>query len=176
MLAAAALAVAGLAACGSTAGHAAKTTTSGRTTAASRLLTQGIAQADAKHWSQAITTFENVLVLSPGNLYALYNLGLIDQVRHDPRGAIARYNEALKTDNAYTPAMYNEALILEPKQPSAALALYQKIVAINPKASTAYLHMAMVYSRSGARSLAAQARAKAISLDPSLAKYPLPKR
>ena len=49
-----------------------------------------------------------------------------------------------------------------------------QIVAINPKASTAYLRMAFVYAKQGQAAQAAAARSKAIALDPSLAKYPLP--
>ena len=70
--------------------------------------------------------------------------------------------------------MYNKAIILEATNLDAALALYKQIVAINPKASTAYLRMAFVYAKQGQDAKADQARAKAIALDASLSKYPLP--
>lgn len=142
--------------------------------AVNTLLKQGIAQAEANQLSQAATTFEDVLVISPENKYALFNLGLIAQERHDPAGAVARYDQALNADTTYTPAMYNKALILETSDPNAALALYRRIVELNPKASTAYLHMAIVYARQRKLSQAKQARAKAIALDPSLASYRMP--
>ena len=120
------------------------------------------------------TTFKNVLLLDPKNVYALYNLGVIDQTNNDAAGALTYYNEALGADSTYTPAMYNKAIILEASNLDAALALYKQIVAINPSASTAYLRMAFVYAKQGQDAKADQARAKAIALDASLAKYPLP--
>lgn len=172
-LAALALASA-LNACGATRTVTQGTTASARASAVNTLLEQGIAQAEANQLSQATTTFEDILVLSPKNKYALYNLGLIAQERHDPSAAVTRYDQALSADKTYTPAMYNKAVLLETSDPNPALALYRRIVGLNPKASTAYLHMAIVYARHGKLSQAKQARAKAISLDPSLANYRMP--
>jgi tetratricopeptide (TPR) repeat protein len=165
---------AALTACGATRTVTISTAASGRASAVNTLLEQGIAQAEGNQLSQAATTFDDVLAVSPTNKYALYNLGLIDQDRHNLSGAVARYDQALKADNTYTPAMYNKALILETSDPNAALALYRRIVELNTKASTAYLHMAIVYARQRKLSQAKQARAKAIALDPSLATYRMP--
>jgi tetratricopeptide (TPR) repeat protein len=142
--------------------------------AVSTLLKQGLSQAQANQLGQAGTTFKNVLLLDPKNVYALYNLGVIDQTQNNTAAAIAYYNKALSSDSTYTPAMYNKAIILEATDLDAALALYKQIVAINPKASTAYLRMAFVYAKQGQDAKADQARAKAIALDASLSKYPLP--
>lgn len=151
------------------------TTASGRAGTVDALLEQGIAQAEANQLSQATTTFEDVLAVSPRNMYALYNLGVIEQDRRDPSGALARYDQALKADATYTPAMYNKALILETSDLAASLALYQRIVELNPKASTAYLRMAIVYARQDKPAQAKQARARAIALDPRLANYRMPR-
>jgi tetratricopeptide (TPR) repeat protein len=165
---------AALTACGATHSATSNTAASTRAGAVNTLLQRGIAQAEANQLSQAATTFEDILAVSPTNKYALYNLGLIYQERHDPSGAVARYDQALKADKTYTPAMYNKALILETSEPNAALAAYRRIVELNPKASTAYLRMAIVYARHGKLSQAKQARAKAIALDPRLATYRMP--
>jgi tetratricopeptide (TPR) repeat protein len=151
------------------------TATSARPNAVNTLLEQGIRQAEANQLSQAATTFEDILAVSPTNKYALYNLGLIDQERHDLSGAVARYNQALEADTTYTPAMYNKALILETSDPNASLALYGRIVKLNPRASTAYLRMAIVYTRENKAAQAKQAHAKAIALDPRLANYQMPR-
>lgn len=148
--------------------------TASSSAAVSTLLKQGLSQAQAKQLGQAGTTFKNVLLLDPKNVYALYNLGVIDQTQNNTAGAITYYNKALSSDSTYTPAMYNKAIILEATDLDAALALYKQIVAINPKASTAYLRMAFVYAKQGQDAKADQARAKAIALDASLSKYPLP--
>lgn len=138
------------------------------------LLQEGVDQASANQVKMAITTFNDVLLLSPKNTYALYNLGLIEQMQKNTSAAIGYYKRAIASDPTYTPAMYNEAILLEKINLDSALALYQKIVKINPKASTAWLRMAFVYAEQGNTSQADTARAKAIALDPSLSKYPLP--
>jgi tetratricopeptide (TPR) repeat protein len=143
-------------------------------TAVETLLKQGLSQAQAKQLGQAEDTFNNVLLLDPKNVYALYNLGVIDQTQNNSAGALTYYNEALRADSTYTPAMYNKAIILEASDLDAALSLYKQIVAINPTASTAYLRMAFVYAKQGDSQKAEEARDKAIALDASLAKYPLP--
>jgi len=150
--------------------------TSGTNNAAAvqTLLQEGIHQAETNMLDQATTTFNNVLALSPNNVYALYNLGVIAQERNDDADALAYYDKALTSDSTYTPAMYNKAIILESTDPTQALALYKQIVSINPNASTAYLRMAFIYAKQGQTTLAAAARAKAISLNPSLAQYQLP--
>jgi tetratricopeptide (TPR) repeat protein len=138
------------------------------------LLKQGINQAQAKMYDQAVTTFNDVLALDPTNVYALYNLGVINQTQNNTAAALDYYNRAATVDSTYTPALYNKAIILESTDLNAALALYKQIVAINPKASTAWLRMAFVYAKQGQPALANAARAKAVALDPTLAKYPLP--
>jgi tetratricopeptide (TPR) repeat protein len=153
-----------------------KTTADAKSNAAAvqSLLQEGISQAQAKMLDQAATTFKNVLLLSPKNVYALYNLGVIDQSEKNATGALSYYDQALRADGTYTPAMYNKAIILEATNLDAALALYKQIVLINPKASTAYLRMAFVYAKQGQTLKATEARTKAVALDASLSKYPLP--
>jgi tetratricopeptide (TPR) repeat protein len=165
------------ASCGSSKPGSSPTTVAGAKSspaAVQALLNEGISQAQAKMLDQAADTFKNVLLLSPKNVYALYNLGVIDQTENNTAGALSYYNQALSADGTYTPAMYNKAIVLEATNLDAALSLYEKIVVINPKASTAYLHMAFVYAKQGHSAKAEAARAKAIALDPSLSKYSLP--
>lgn len=138
------------------------------TNSAAALLNTGIAQATAKQYQQAETTFHDVLVLSPNNKFAWYNLGLIAQVENRASEAAADYSKAVSIDPKYTPAMYNKAILLEHTDVHSALALYQQITAINPKAATAYLRESFVYGRLGDKSKAKQARSQALALDPSL--------
>jgi tetratricopeptide (TPR) repeat protein len=132
---------------------------------AAALLKAGIAQANAKQYQQAETTFRNVLVVSPKNKLAWYNLGVLAQIRNRPASALSAYSRALSIDPRYTPAMYNKAILLEQANPHAALALYQQITSVNPKAATAYLRESFVYDRLGDKGRAKQARAHAIALD-----------
>lgn len=141
---------------------------------ATALLATGIAQANAKQYQQAETTFRDVLVLAPTNKYAWYNLGLIAQVQNQASAALADYSKALSIDGKYTPAMYNKAILLEHTDLHSALALYRQITSINPKAATAYLRESFVYDRLGDKASARQARAHAVALDKSLATVTTP--
>jgi tetratricopeptide (TPR) repeat protein len=166
-----------LTACGSGAPkHTSSSTSSGPldSRSANTLIEAGIAQANAKRYQQAETTFRNVLVLSPGNKFAWYNLGLLAEVQNHQSAALTYYSNALTTDPRYTPAMYNKAILLEDGDLRLALALYQRITSINPKAATAYLRESFVYARLGDKGNASQARARAVALDPSLAKVGAP--
>ena len=136
----------------------------------------GIQRANQKDWAGATTTFQDVLAINPGNVYALYNLGVVDQTQGDSAAAIGFYDKALAVSKTYTPAMYNKAILLEKPDPQRALGLYQQIVSINPQASTAYLRMAFVQAELGDSSAAQVSYAKAIAINPSLGKYPLPSK
>jgi tetratricopeptide (TPR) repeat protein len=152
-------------------GGAASTTSASQITS---LLKTGITQAGDKDWSAAEATFRNILTMQPGNVYANYNLGVIYQTIGNTNEAIAYYNEALAANATYTPAMYNEAILLESTQPLQAIAVYEKIVGLNPKAATAYLRMALLQAAQGDTSAADANYAKAIKLEPSLKSYKLP--
>jgi tetratricopeptide (TPR) repeat protein len=138
------------------------------------LLQSGLTQAGQKKWSTATTTFKKVLAIAPSNVYANYDLGWIAQSTGNSAEAISYYNKAIAANATYTPAMYNEAILLESSHPQQAIALYQKIVGVNPKASSAYLRMALVQAEQGDVTEAKANDAKAVSIDPSLSKYKLP--
>jgi tetratricopeptide (TPR) repeat protein len=167
------LTLAGLAltSCGSGSSTSKSTASSsgqGAASSATALINTGIAQANGKQYQQAETTFRDVLVLSPNNKFAWYNLGLIAQVQNQSSPALADYSKALSIDPKYTPAMYNKAILLERTNLHSALNLYQQITSINPKAATAYLRESFVYDRLRDKSQAKQARTRALALDPGL--------
>jgi tetratricopeptide (TPR) repeat protein len=138
------------------------------------LLQTGLTQADKKNWSAATSTFRKVLAINPANVYANYDLGWIAQSRGNSDEAISYYTKCLAANAAYTPAMYNEAILLESSHPQQAIAMYQKIVSVDPKASSAYLRMALVQAEQGDTAAAKANDAKAVSIDPALSKYKLP--
>src|SRR5262249_27601789 len=94
---------------------------------------------------------------------------VIAQNKGDEDAAVKYYDKALATDPEYTPAMFNKAIILEATDPAKAIALYEKIVSIDPKAATAYLRLSFLYADAGDDAKAKDAHDKAIALDPSLA-------
>ena len=138
------------------------------------LLQSGLAQAGKDNWSAARANFQNVLAISPGNVYANYDLGVIAQNTGNSNEALNYYDNALATNAVFTPAMYNEAILLESSQPRQAISLYQKIVTINTKAATAYLRMAFLQAEQGDLTDAKANDAKAVSLNSALGKYSLP--
>jgi len=138
------------------------------------LLQSGLAQAGKDNWSAAQANFQNVLAISPGNVYANYDLGVIAQNTGNSNEALNYYDNALATNAVFTPAMYNEAILLEASTPRQAIAVYQKIVSIDPRASTAYLRMALLQAQLGDITAAKANDAKAVSIDPSFSKYKLP--
>jgi tetratricopeptide (TPR) repeat protein len=127
-----------------------------------------------KKWSAATTSFQNVLAISPGNLYANYDLGVVAQATGHYSEAISYYNKSLAVNAAYQPALYNEAILLESSHPQQAIAMYQKVVTIDPKAATAFLRLAVVQAEQGDSTDAKANDAKAISIDPALSKDKLP--
>jgi tetratricopeptide (TPR) repeat protein len=138
------------------------------------LLQSGLTQAEHKKWSAATNSFQKVLAITPTNFYADYDLGWIAQSRGNSIEALSYYKKCLAANAAYTPAMYNEAILLEPSDPRQAIGVYQKIVGINPHASTAYLRLALVQAEQGDITDANANDAKAVSIDHALSKYKLP--
>jgi tetratricopeptide (TPR) repeat protein len=138
------------------------------------LIQSGLAQIEKKNWSAAATSFQKVLEINPSNIYANYDLGVIAQSTGYSSEAISYYNKALAANAAYTPAMYNEAILLESSHPQQAITMYKKIVRINPRAATAYLRLALVQDEQGNITDAEANDAKAVSIDPALSKYKLP--
>lgn len=138
------------------------------------LFQAGLTQMANKKWSAATTSFQNVLAISPGNLYANYDLGVVAQATGHYSEAISYYNKSLAVNAAYQPALYNEAILLESSHPQQAIAMYQKVVTIDPKAATAFLRLAVVQAEQGDSTDAKANDAKAISIDPALSKDKLP--
>jgi tetratricopeptide (TPR) repeat protein len=179
-----ALVAAAAVACSSVAHTAATTTNSPTSKGAPASLTggsqvnsflqSGLKQAEKKNWSVATTDFQKVLALNPGNVYADYDLGWIAQSRGNSNDALSYYKKCLAANAAYTPAMYNEAILLESSNPQQAIAVYQKIVSLDPKAATAYLRLALVQAEQGNMTAAKANDAKAVSIDHALSKYKLP--
>jgi Tfp pilus assembly protein PilF len=133
------------------------------------LVQAGVEAAGRGDFASAKTTFQNVLMLDPKNKYAHYNLGIMAQAQGDYTAAMDGYDKAISADVKFTPALYNKAILIEVSDPAGAVQLYEKIVGIDAKASTAYLRMSVLYAAQGLGDKAAEARKKAADLDPSFA-------
>ncbi|MFJ3333897.1 tetratricopeptide repeat protein [Streptomyces sp. NPDC086766] len=135
---------------------------------ANMLLEAGILQQKNHDLEGADRTYRRVLELDPQNKYAWYNLGVI--AHGDGRAVDARvaYDKALKVDPAFPPALFNEALLLEPSDPDRAAGLLKRVIADNPKAGTAYLHLGRIWEQKNRDDKAAAEFRRAIATDPSL--------
>src|SRR5260370_34994846 len=129
-------------AAGASAGTHTATTGADEVTHFAALLQAGIQQARQRNWPTATTTFQDVLAIDPRNVYALYDLGVINETNNDNSRALEYYDQALAANGKYPPALYNKAILLESSQPRAAIALYSQIIAITPQPSPPYLRMA----------------------------------
>jgi Tfp pilus assembly protein PilF len=132
------------------------------------MLGEGIAHGQRGDFAAAKSTFENVLAVDGTNKFAWYNLGVLAQQRRQVAEAVKDYDRALMSDPAYTPALYNKAIVVEAKNQDLATALYQQILTIDPKASTTYVRLGLLQLRKGDVDRARANFATAVKLDPRL--------
>ncbi|MEU2432570.1 tetratricopeptide repeat protein [Streptomyces sp. NPDC007861] len=135
---------------------------------ANSLLHAGLLQAKYQDYTGAAGTFRDVVELDPGNKLAWYNLGVIAQRDGRKTEARAAYEKALKTDPKFTPALFNEAVLVESSEPDRAITLLKRAVAADPKASTAYLHLGQVLAKEDRDDEAGDAFRRAVAADPAL--------
>lgn len=75
-------------------------------------LSQAIALHNAGRLDEALVIYQDLLSAEPGNQYAAYNIGLINQTRGDNEAALEFYDRALAADPTLSVAVYNRALAL----------------------------------------------------------------
>jgi Tfp pilus assembly protein PilF len=168
MVALVALAAPTLAACG---GSSKKSSTSSSPPKASfsvligagmDLLRQGNASAAKQLFAQAVAR-------EPNNPVGHYDLGVALQRVGDSRGALRQYRLALARDPRYTPALYNEAVIIAPHDPALAIFYYRRVLAIKPDSPTALLNLGLLEAASHwPRRIVKKTLRRAVHLDPSL--------
>ena len=79
---------------------------------AAALVADGLALQIAGQTEQAKAKYNEALRVSPGDKFALYNLGVIEQSASNPSGSIPFYRQALASDPTFASARYNLALAL----------------------------------------------------------------
>jgi Flp pilus assembly protein TadD len=132
------------------------------------LLNQGIRQGNAGDFQGAIASFKRIIVLSPKNKFAWFNLGVIAQTQSHKDEAIKDYDQALVADPKFTSAMYNKAILLESSNVDSAIGLYRQILTINKTASSSYLRLGLLLDQKGDHAGATDNFRSAIALDASL--------
>lgn len=104
----------------------------------------------------------------PSNYFAQYDLGVIAQGRDELTQALTYYGAALTANPRYVPAMFNQATILSQSDPSNAIALYKRVIALQPVAPTAYLNLGLLENGQGQVKQGTRDIVTAIKQDPTL--------
>ena len=133
-----------------------------------QFLQKGIQQEKHHDTRAAADSYLRVLDLEPRNKFAWYNLGHLAQEAGSAADARTAYDQALSADPSYTPALFNEALLLETDEPDRAVTLLERAVAADPKAATAHLHLGRIWARKDREHKAVDEFRRAVATDPSL--------
>jgi Tfp pilus assembly protein PilF len=119
--------------------------------------------------SGAEQLFEQAVARQPSNPVGHYDLGVVLHGLGDRRGALRQYRLAVVSDPQYTPALFNEALMVAPRDPALAIFYYHRIIAIKPNSSTALLNLGLLEAANRyPRRIVLSTLRRAVALDPSL--------
>jgi tetratricopeptide (TPR) repeat protein len=139
----------------------------------SQIMRNGVAAEKAGDFSTAKHDFYQVIANNPSNslhltTYALYNLGVIYTNLSDLPIAIGYYDQSIKTDDHYLPALFNVAAVETPTNPAAALIAYDDILKIKPNDTYTLFNVGLLNDDLGNTKLAKKQVAQAVKQDPSL--------
>jgi tetratricopeptide (TPR) repeat protein len=152
----------GLASCGGGSSAAPAPTFQTLIAAGNSLLKAGNAGAAEQLYQQAIRR-------DPKEALGYYDLGASYQQEGETAGASVEYSKALRQNPAFVPALYNEAVIASSADPTQAMAIYRRVISIQPDSPTALLNLGLLQTRDPeTRSLGIQNLKKAVRLEPSL--------
>ena len=152
------------------AGAAALTACGGPSAAqsANQQLAAGIAAQRAGNFGMATTYYSKVLSAEPKNVYALYDLGDVEQFQHQNAAAATHYQQALAINPKFENALYNLAIIDSKSNPAEAKVLYLQVISLSPKDAVARLNLGRVLLLLGEKDAANAQINLAVNLEPSL--------
>jgi tetratricopeptide (TPR) repeat protein len=137
-------------------------------------VTAGIAAQKAGDFGTATTDYEKALKSEPKNVYALYDLGDVEQYQHQFSAAAEHYQEALAVNPHYEYALYNLAILDSTTDPSAAKALYLELISQFPHDAVAHFNLGKVELRLNEKAAGDTQINLAVSIEPSLKKQEPP--
>jgi Tfp pilus assembly protein PilF len=137
---------------------------------ADNLVTQGLG-AESKGESQtAVNDFTAAIAANPTDTYAYYDLGVMYQSQlNNPTQAATEYNKAMLANPSYKPAIFNLAILETPTDPAGAIALYNKILALDPNDADTNFNQGLLLIAQNQSTQGHADLEKAIMLEPSLA-------
>jgi tetratricopeptide (TPR) repeat protein len=113
--------------------------------------------------------FTRAVAKKPRSPVGYYDLGVALQRAGNENAALRQYRLAVANDPSYTPALYNEAVLIAPRDPALAMFYYHRILAARPNSSTALLNLGLLEAAGHwPRKVVLTTLRQAVRLDPSL--------
>jgi tetratricopeptide (TPR) repeat protein len=159
-------ALSGLGACSS--GHSSASPPTTRPASFGTLIDAGTLLLRQGNTNAAQQLFQQATQRNPGNAVGYYDLGVVYQHESQTAQALQSYRQAEGVDPRYVPALYNEATIITSSSASQAMALYRRIIAIQPDAPTALLNLGLLEATADLTADAVSDLRQAVKLDPSM--------
>lgn len=135
---------------------------------AKALVSAGLAELNRGKQDNALGLFREAAAAQPNNVLAHYNIGVILQGRGKNVEALAAYGLAIAADPKYVPALFNEGTIYGVTNPALAITTYRRVIALQPKAPTAYLNLGLLEVNSGIVAQGVKDLQTALHQDPAL--------
>lgn len=131
-------------------------------------LNAGIKAQDDGNYVQAQKDYQLVVDAEPNDVYALYDLGDVEQYQKLDSEAGTHYLAALAVDPNYVPALYNMATLVATAHPTEAEAFYNQVITLDSKDANARFNLGYVLIALHQKK-AGEAQIKlAVKLDPAL--------
>lgn len=138
---------AGLSGCSSDSSDSADAGSRAAVAQASTLVDRGAEHLQAGDTAEARTAFTEAVRLDPKNVFGHYDLGLIAQQDGSTLEAVTHYAAALRLDPEYVPALNNLAILTEGQDLRGAVALWRRVVRLDPSDTTAQARLQQAEKR-----------------------------
>lgn len=151
----------------SAAPSASATSTQAATPPAAQAVEAGLTKHVKGDLDGAKADYVRALESEPGNVLALYNLGLIAQTQGNDTEAEQRYRTVLAVDVEYQPAVFNLAIIRKAANDLVgAEELYRQAIKLRPGDAGAHLNLGLLLRETGRQTLGDAEVAIALKLNP----------
>ena len=117
---------------------------------------------------QAFNNYKNAVAKDPSNMFALYDLGHIDQDRGDVAEAATEYRSALRVDPMFADALYNMGVLDAPVDPTGAINYYTQDLKVQPTNASANFNLGVLLIDRGMTAQGDSYLETGLRLNPSL--------